>query len=59
MAHRYLYYVLSAPVISDYLYDQLEKLALESAPADSPLRKPGSDLASHYSDEIIAMAQNL
>lgn len=56
MAHRYLYYVLSDPVISDYEYDQVEKHAREEAPAEHPIQQVGSSLASSYTKEQIALA---
>ena len=36
MAHRYLYYVETSPIISDYEYDMLERRALREYP-DSPI----------------------
>ncbi len=59
LAHRYLYYVLSCPVITDYEYDALERAALGSLPPESPLHKPGSDIASDYSDAVKAYARTL
>lgn len=50
MAHRYLYYCLSTPAVSDTVYDCLEREALVGAPESSPLNHPGSDLSSSYSD---------
>lgn len=57
MMHRYLYYVLSQPVISDYEYDMLERRALAGAAPDSPLNFPGSDQRSSYSPEVIRAAE--
>lgn len=60
MAHRYLYYVLCKPVITDYEYDQLESRALKVI--DDPnhsINFPGSSLEKDYSPEIIAIARTL
>lgn len=59
MAHRYLYYVLCEPVISDVRYDFLEKEALLTCSEDHPLRKTGSSLRSSYSVDIINAAEKL
>lgn len=56
MAHRYLYYVKNQPVISDYEYDMLEKEAIKNVGSDSPIKSPGSDLESSYSNEVKALA---
>lgn len=48
LEHRYRYYVLNEPSITDYEYDLLERKALKEAGPDSPLHKPGSDKASDY-----------
>lgn len=48
LAHRYLYYVKNAPVISDYRYDMLESEALKAISFDSLLNKPGSDNPKDY-----------
>ena len=50
MALRYCYYVLNITVISDEIYDKLEKKALEVVSEDSPLRLPGSSLEGDYTD---------
>ena len=52
MAHRYLYYVLGKPIITDREYDELEKRA-SILPPNSPVHKPGSDLASSYTYEQV------
>lgn len=57
MAHRYLYYVLAAPVISDREYDILEAIALRELPDDSPARMLGSSIAEHYTLEAIRRAE--
>lgn len=61
LAHRYLYYVLSKSILSDVEYDLLEKrcLAHPDLATDSPLREPGSDLASTYSADIKEHAKRL
>lgn len=56
LAHRYLYYILAAPVLSDFDYDVLEKRAVAELPADHPVHKPGSDLAKDYPDHVIERA---
>lgn len=65
-AHRYLYYVKAAPVISDYQYDTLElelkKLIQEYPELDLPdcvLHTVGSDREQDYSDEIKRLANEL
>jgi hypothetical protein len=48
-AHQYLYYVLQAPVWSDYDYDRYcRQHGVEGG--------GGSDCADHYSEEIRALA---
>jgi hypothetical protein len=58
MAHRYLYYVLSKPVISDTSYDDLERLAKANAKSGSAIFFPGSGEDASYSDDakILAMS---
>ena len=58
MAHRFLYYVKCKPVISDREYDELEKEALKSAGAESPLHSPGSDLLGDYPTNVRAIAES-
>lgn len=51
-AHKYLYYVLNRPVLSDYEYDKLCK--------DNGLDgKGGSDLDTSYSIEVKQLANKL
>lgn len=52
MVHRYLYYVKSAPIISDYEYDMMEKKALKEVDENHPIHKAGSDIPSHYEKRI-------
>lgn len=59
LAHRYLYYVLDDPIISDFEYDKLEREARASLPEDSPIQDVGSSLRSSYSEDIIKYAENL
>lgn len=56
LAHRYLYYVKSEPVISDQEFDELEKLALSVAPTNSLLHNPGSDRHEDYPLQARLMA---
>jgi len=57
MIHRYCYYVLDAPLISDAEYDILEREARATLPDTSPVQGIGSSLASSYSVSIIEEAQ--
>jgi NAD-dependent DNA ligase len=59
MVHRFLYYVKSDPIISDYEYDMLERKAIETAPEDHPIHLPGSSLAKSYDQKIIDVANAL
>lgn len=59
MAHRYLYYVKGAPVISDRRYDQIEKIARTVLPSSSPVHSVGSDLESSYSERVRNLAKQL
>lgn len=52
LAHRYLYYVLAEPILSDFTYDDLERKARESLPESSLVHSVGSSLPSSYSEEI-------
>lgn len=56
MAHRYLYYVLADPVLTDFAYDALERLARESLPATSPVHGIGSSLPRSYTAEQVSCA---
>lgn len=56
MVHRYLYYVVGTPMISDYDYDMLEKIAVLNAPKNHPIHSTGSDLESSYKKNIIDIA---
>lgn len=59
MAHRYLYYVLSEPVLPDMEYDKIERRAREVCPPESPVHGVGSSLPSSYTDNQIALALKL
>lgn len=59
LAHRYLYYVLMIPVISDKEYDKLEQLAVEDADEDHPIHGVGSSNAEDYPKNVIAIAFDL
>lgn len=56
LAHRYLYYVLAEPIVSDAIYDQFEREAREKCPPESDVHKIGSSLASSYSQEVKDLA---
>ena len=56
MAHRYLYYVLAEPVLTDADYDTLERRAREVCPPESPVHKVGSSLPSSYTKEQMGLA---
>lgn len=59
MVHRYLYYVLNSPIISDQEYDRMERDATEFLDDNHPLFKCGSDIDSSYDDEIKEIARTL
>lgn len=59
MAHRYRYYVMADPIISDYQYDLLERQARAACRLDSPVHKVGSCLPASYTKEQIAYAENM
>lgn len=56
MAHRYLYYVMSDPVLPDNVYDRLERQAREVCPPESPVHGVGSSLPSSYTESQINLA---
>ncbi len=64
--HNHRYYVLNAPVITDFEYDilmneliYLEKQYPEYATADSPTQRVGSDLSDNKSDDKITVKDGL
>ncbi len=59
MAHRYLYYVLGQPTISDYRYDKLEHIVRKNAPSSSPVHEVGSSLESSYTEDVIKIARGI
>lgn len=58
LVHRYLYYVLAQPTISDFEYDIIERQAREVCPPESPVHGVGSSLPSSYSDDIKIAAES-
>lgn len=59
MALRYAYYIERDPLITDRTYDLLEKEARRWLPPESPIQRPGSNLASSYSAAARALAAAL
>ncbi len=59
MAHRYLYYVLATPVLSDAVYDQIEREARQICDPESPVHNLGSSLPSSYTSEQVSYAYEL
>jgi len=59
LVHRYLYYVKDSPIISDYIYDQLERDARTVCPETSPVHGIGSSLASSYPEKVIEDANRM
>ena len=55
--HRYRYYIMCDPLISDFEYDMLDKEAVAILPPDSVVNQPGSDLKSSYPAHIAEMAE--
>lgn len=55
LEHRYRYYVLAEPIISDAIYDSIEREAREEQAnnPNSPVHTVGSSLPSSYPKEII------
>jgi hypothetical protein len=59
LIHRYLYYILNAPILQDREYDMLERAAThesEDIPVDHPIWRPGSDLRESYPENIADLA---
>jgi NAD-dependent DNA ligase len=56
LLHRYLYYVLSSPIISDYAYDMLEVEA-KKEDTEGLISTVGSSLSKSYPKEIIELAE--
>jgi len=70
MAHRYLYYVLAKPIISDQEYDRLEKQVsqkfdaengvwVDLLPPEHPLNKPGSSDPKSYTAKQVRLAKKM
>ena len=59
LVHRFRYYVMDDPVISDAEYDDLERRARALLPLSSPVHGIGSSLRSSYSADIAALAEGL
>jgi NAD-dependent DNA ligase len=59
LAHRYLYYCLARPVISDYTYDMTCKDARTKFPHSQVLLSMGSDNAADYPIEAIQLAHRM
>lgn len=59
MAHRYLYYCVNSPQISDSRYDVIESAALRVLPESSAIRKTGSSFESDYSEAQKQIAKKL
>jgi hypothetical protein len=60
LAHRYLYYCLAEPVLSDHEYDKLESAAIaEFIGDDCPLSYPGGDNPQAYSQKTIDLALSM
>lgn len=56
LIHRFLYYVMADPVISDFEYDNLEREARAVCPETSPVHGVGSCLPSSYPTEVKLVA---
>jgi len=59
MAHRYLYYVIGANVLSDYEYDVIERHARTILPKTSPIQGVGSSLPTSYNEYQIMLAESM
>ncbi len=61
LVHRYLYYVESRPIISDWDYSQMEAGVFrdEALPPDHPMQFPGSERAEDYPEHIVTIAKSL
>jgi NAD-dependent DNA ligase len=55
LIHRFNYYCLDDPIISDSEYDALERKALAELPDSKILNSVGSSLRSSYPQEILDM----
>jgi NAD-dependent DNA ligase len=59
LAHRYLYYVLTRPVLSDYDYDLLERRAKRALPETSSVHSVGSERPEDYPKAAVEYAIGL
>jgi len=59
LAHRYLYYVLQRPVLTDYVYDMLERKIRKRLPETSVVWEVGSERPEDYNEEVRAYAAEL
>jgi len=59
MLHRYCYYVLAQPLVSDFQYDIWEREAREVCATESPVHGVGSCLPSSYPERIKQMAEEM
>ena len=57
MVHRYRYYIMCSPLISDSEYDRLEKKARDQLPSSSPVHNIGSGLEESYNPLVIKDAR--
>ena len=59
LVHRFRYYVLDDPIISDAEYDDLERRARSLLPLESQVHGVGSSLRSSYSAKIAELADSM
>lgn len=59
LLHRYCYYVLALPLVSDFEYDTYEREARAVCPPESPVHGVGSCLPSSYPERIKHMAEEM
>lgn len=59
LIHRYLYYVVADPRLTDGEYDVMEREAMAKLPPTSPVHLVGSSNRESYSPEIIELAESL
>ena len=58
LALRYGYYIKHDPIVTDYHYDIIERLA-DKVSGFREIHGPGSDLASSYPPRIVAIYSSL
>lgn len=59
LAHRYLYFILNVPVISDFQFDLLQMEAQAVLPKGSPVYQMASVLSSNYPTDAVSRACDL